>query len=68
MIPIRRPSVAELANATHRTFEFENQHTDDKPWVVETNGGKGFGMNTRRLSVAPSKNSCGLEVMAGPQQ
>ncbi len=62
MIPIRRPTEEELANALHRTFEFEKQPTDDKPWVIETDGGKGFGMDPRRLSAAPQKNSGGLEV------
>ena len=62
MIPIRRPKEEELANALHRTFEFEGQPTDEKPWVIETDGGKGFGMDPRRLSAAPSKNSGGLEV------
>ena len=62
MIPLRRPTEDELANALHRTFEFERQPTDDRPWVIETDGGKGFGMDPRRLSAAPSKNSGGLEV------
>ncbi len=62
MIPLRRPSEAELANALHRSFEFERQPTDEKPWVIETDGGKGFGMDPRRISAAPSKNAGGLEV------
>jgi FtsP/CotA-like multicopper oxidase with cupredoxin domain len=62
MIPIQRPTEAQLANATHRTFEFERQPTDEAPWVIETDGGKGFNMDPRRLSAAPSKNSGGLEV------
>ena len=62
MIPLRRPTEDELANAIHRSFEFEKQPTDDKPWVIETDGGKGFGMDPRRLSAAPQKNSGGLEV------
>ena len=62
MIPLQRPTEEELANALHRTFEFERQPTDDRPWVIETDGGKGFGMDPRRLSAAPSKNSGGLEV------
>lgn len=62
MIPIRRPTEDELANALHRTFEFERQPTDEKPWVIETDGGKGFTMDPRRLSAAPTKNSGGLEV------
>ena len=62
MIPIRRPTADELATATHRTFEFERQPTDNNPWVIETDGGKGFNMDPRRLSAAPQKNSGGLEV------
>ncbi|MEN8207506.1 MAG: multicopper oxidase domain-containing protein, partial [Pseudomonadota bacterium] len=62
MIPLRMPTEAELANALHRSFEFERQPTDEKPWVIETDGGKAFGMDPRRVSAAPSKNSGGLEV------
>jgi len=62
MIPLRQPTEEELANALHRTFEFERQPTDEKPWVIETDGGKGFGMDPRRISAAPSKNSGGLEI------
>jgi FtsP/CotA-like multicopper oxidase with cupredoxin domain len=62
MIPIRRPTETELAGALHRTFEFERQPTDEAPWVIETDGGKGFNMDPQRLSAAPSKNSGGLEV------
>ena len=62
LIPLHRPTEEELANALHRTFEFERQPTDDKPWVIETDGGKGVGMDPRRLSAAPSKNSGGVEV------
>jgi hypothetical protein len=62
MIPLNMPTEDELANALHRSFEFERQPTDEKPWVIETDGGKGFGMDPRRVSAAPSKNSGGLEV------
>ncbi len=62
LIPLRMPTQEELDTALHRTFEFERQATDDKPWVIETDGGKGFGMDPRRLSAAPSKNSGGLEI------
>jgi len=62
MIPLRRPTEDELANALHRTFEFEKKTTDETPWVIETDGGKGFTMDPRRLSAAPTKNSGGLEV------
>ena len=62
MIPLRRPTEDELANALHRSFEFEKEPTDETPWVIETDGGKGFGMDPRRLSAAPEKNWGGLEV------
>ncbi len=63
MIPIRRPTEDELANARHRTFLFEKNPTDEKPWVIETDGNaKGVGMDPRRLTAAPKKNYDGLEV------
>ena len=62
MIPLRKPTDEELANAVHRTFEFEKQPTDDKPWAIETDGGKGVGMDPRRLSAAPTRDDEGLEV------
>jgi FtsP/CotA-like multicopper oxidase with cupredoxin domain len=62
MIPLRRPTEEELANALHRSFEFEREPTDDRPWVIETDGGKGFGADPRRLAAAPEKNFGGLEV------
>lgn len=62
LIPLNRPTQAELDTALHRTFEFERQATDETPWVIETDGGKGFNMDPRRLSAAPEKNSGGLEV------
>ncbi len=62
MIPLRRPTEEELANAVHRSFAFEREPTDEKPWVIQSDGGKGYGMDPRRVSAAPSKNSGGLEV------
>ncbi|MFC1748306.1 multicopper oxidase domain-containing protein [Pseudomonadota bacterium] len=62
MIPLNRPTDDELANAVHRTFEFERQPTDEKPWIIETDGGKGYTADPRRISAAPSVNSGGLEV------
>ncbi|MEE9383862.1 MAG: multicopper oxidase domain-containing protein, partial [Nannocystaceae bacterium] len=53
MIPLRRPTSAQIANARHRNFEFEKNPTDDAPWVIETDGGKGIGMDPRRVSAAP---------------
>ncbi|TPV92602.1 MAG: hypothetical protein B7733_24930 [Myxococcales bacterium FL481] len=53
MIPLRRPSAAEIAAARHRNFEFEKNPTDEAPWVIETDGGKGVGMDPRRVSAAP---------------
>ena len=48
---------AELANATHRTFDFgRSSGTDDKPWTVKTDGGMGLNMDPRRISAAPDLN------------
>lgn len=47
----------ELANATHRTFDFgRSSGTDDKPWTVKTDGGMGLNMDPRRISAAPDLN------------
>ncbi|MCP5027470.1 MAG: hypothetical protein GY929_14425 [Actinomycetia bacterium] len=59
MIPIRRPTEDELAGARHRTFLFEKEPTDEKPWVIETDGNsKGVGMDPRRVTAAPNAASC----------
>ncbi len=55
MIPLPKPSAAEIAAALHRTFEFgRSSGTDEKPWTVKTNGGQGLGMDPRRVSAAPN--------------
>ena len=56
---LRQPTFTgpELANATHRTFDFgRSSGTDDKPWTIKTDGGTGFNMDPRRLSAAPDLN------------
>ena len=56
---LRQPTFTdfELANATHRTFDFgRSSGTDDKPWTIKTDGGSGFTMDPRRLSAAPDLN------------
>jgi FtsP/CotA-like multicopper oxidase with cupredoxin domain len=61
MIPLARPSSAELANARHRTFVFgKSSGTDEAPWTIKTDGGSGFTMDPRRVSAAPELGS--LEV------
>ncbi len=44
---------AKLATALHRTFEFVDSTTDDRPWGIETDDGEDYGMDPRRLSAAP---------------
>jgi len=45
---------ARLANAVHHTFEFARSNgTDNSPWTIKTDGGRGFNMDPRRISVAP---------------
>ncbi|MEE8525709.1 MAG: multicopper oxidase domain-containing protein, partial [Thermoanaerobaculia bacterium] len=51
----------QLANATRRTFEFDGDSSDETPWVIETDGGQGLGMDPRRLSAAP-------QLATGPTQ
>ena len=55
MIPLPRASAAELAAATHRTFEFgRSGGTDELPWTIKTDGGAAFNADPRRLSAAPN--------------
>jgi len=47
----------ELANATHRTFEFgRSEGTDVKPWTIKTDGSVGYNMDARRVTAAPDLN------------
>jgi FtsP/CotA-like multicopper oxidase with cupredoxin domain len=47
----------ELANATHRTFEFgRSDGTDEKPWTIKTDGSLGYNMDPRRVVAAPDVN------------
>ena len=58
MIPLPAFTTAELQNAVHREFEFgRSSGTDDKPWTIKTDGGKGFTMDPHRLSAAPNKET-----------
>ena len=55
MLPLARPTEQELAQATHRTFEFgRSSGSDDKPWTIKTDGGEGFNMDPTRVSAAPN--------------
>jgi FtsP/CotA-like multicopper oxidase with cupredoxin domain len=55
MIPLWHPTAAELANATHRTFEFgRGGGTDGKPWTIKTNGGASLGADMSVVSAAPN--------------
>ncbi len=55
MIPLPGFTKDELANALHRTFLFgRSNSTDRAPWTIKTDGGRGFGMDPRRVSAAPN--------------
>ena len=57
MVPLPGFTEEELANATHRTFEFGRSNgTDGAPWTIKTDGGAGFNMDPRRLSAAPVRD------------
>ncbi len=61
MMPLPRPSAAELAAARHRTYEFgRSSGTDEKPWTIKTDGGQGLPANLERVSADPSRGS--LEI------
>ena len=55
LLPLPRPTQAELASAIHRTFEFgRSEGTDAKPWTIKTDGGAGLNMDPARVSAAPN--------------
>jgi manganese oxidase len=54
MIPLPRPTQAELKTAKHRSFEFgHNDLTDVQPWYIKTDGGVALTANPHRVSAAP---------------
>jgi FtsP/CotA-like multicopper oxidase with cupredoxin domain len=45
---------AKLARARHRSFDFVRSNgSDEAPWTIKTDSGRGFNMDPRRLSAAP---------------
>jgi FtsP/CotA-like multicopper oxidase with cupredoxin domain len=60
-LPIRRDD-PRLATALHHTIEFARSNpTDEIRWTIKTDGGGGFGMDPRRISLAP-------QLSTGPTQ
>ena len=54
MIPMNKPTTAELTAAVHRTFEFGRSNaTDTQPWTIKTDGGAGLQADPHRVSAAP---------------
>ena len=61
MIPLPRPTSAELATARVRQFDFgRSGGTDEVPWTIKTDGGQGLSMDPQRVSAAPTKET--LEI------
>jgi FtsP/CotA-like multicopper oxidase with cupredoxin domain len=58
MINLPEITDEELAGARHRTFTFGRSNgTDENPWTVKTDGGRGLNADTRRVSAVPSLGS-----------
>lgn len=58
MIPKPTFTLDELQHAKHRTFEFgRSSGTDQQPWTVKTDGGRGLTMDPHRISAAPDQGS-----------
>ena len=54
MIPLDKPTAAELANAVHRTFEFGRSNgTDIAPWTIKTDNGVASPAVITTVSAAP---------------
>ena len=57
MVPLPSFTQEELDNAIHRTFEFgKSSGTDKAPWTIKTDGGAGFAMDPRRLSLSTTES------------
>ncbi len=59
MVPVPRFTAGELANARHRTFDFEGGNAfDANPWTIKVdNQPFGVSMDPHRLSAAPEENN-----------
>ncbi|MEI7997834.1 MAG: multicopper oxidase domain-containing protein, partial [Methylococcaceae bacterium] len=56
MIPLNKPTTAELTAAVQRTFDFgQSNGTDTTPWTIKTDGAAGGGLaaDEHRVSAAP---------------
>ena len=67
MIPLVKPSDAELAAAVHRTFEFGRggtQASDGRPtpWTIKVDGNLALNANLNRVSAAPETIGGGWEI------
>jgi manganese oxidase len=54
MIPLNKPTKAELQAATQRTFKFGKKAVaDTQPWTIATDGGVDLNADPHRVSAAP---------------
>ena len=60
MIPIEPIKEIEIRNAVQRNFNFVNKLGTTDEWAIETDGGKDYKMDPRRLSAAPKTNALEL--------
>lgn len=60
MTMVLRPEITpqELASARHRTFKFGRSNgTDEMPWTIKTDGGRGLNADIARVSALASQGS-----------
>jgi len=61
MIPVNKPTTAELTAAVQRTFDFgQSNGTDAQPWTVKTDAGSGLSADEHRVAAAPELTASGL--------
>jgi manganese oxidase len=60
LIPIEPIKEIEIRNAVQRNFNFVNKAGTTDEWAIETDGGKDYKMDPRRLSAAPKTNALEL--------
>lgn len=56
LIPIEPLKEIDIRNAVQRNFNFVNKAGTTDEWAIETDGGKDYKMDPRRLSAAPKTN------------
>lgn len=62
MIPVPRPTQAEIDTAIVHDYNFDKADDPKKPWQIATDGGVELPADTRRISAAPELSATQLQI------